>query len=1035
MSRGSPAYISNFILSLHVTLDQAAEDSQNQRAAASSQLQPAAARTFPPSASSRPFPTAPLLTLEYMRLPRTISQTSAPTQSRTTTPSPPRHRRHTDNSGRAGHGHRPDVDSNPSSDSDPHTDPDSDSDSDSDHDRGPEPVARSFASESETDELSHLSPIRTTTSHESLDQVEVENLLSPTRGHTHSLSDDDSLDGHGHVLKRPRARTEKRREDPARSSDSSGGSDPIDGLPGAKRPRTRLSLSPHKVQKPGFNHDDHVRWSSDSHPPSSLDAQPLPILQRRRRKRGGPSRARRRVRDATALESESESSSASDTPSGFTDPPSVDQSLSEPPVSDTNPNLESESSPDRSETPRRKSSRIADSAVRTQDGPSTRLPLAPEASSLRRSQRRPPPALQQRRFLRNASWQSTDSSQNDQLESASSSRFRSDAGLDSSPSSPRSNSNASRHSHARQSILPHAKIARALHEVTSRKSARGQARRKAELLGSVARYKHLLGQTDIFTYFWGLRVQRDPEFAQLLESCADGKAGTVSASPRSRRHRVESKKDSGLGGSSTHEPMVYLDSPEYVQGSLRPYQLDGLNWLIQQYHNHLNGILADDMGLGKTLQTISFLGYLKHVLHISGFHLIVVPRSTLDNWARELRRWVPDLDTVVLTGTQEERRAILKKRVLNGKFEIVLTTYELAQREKTRLMRISWEVLVMDEAHRLKNTQSMAFRGMHGLDTRHRLLITGTPLQNNLKELWSLLHFLVPDVFAQADDFDLWIAGQSDPSAEEKAAGQQDQGTEVGGHERHTEREKALLDNKQAEGPKLLQPNEGHALSEVQTNGRTNSNHPSSGPGSEEVPKEPSDEPSAEQTAKEKKVVQQLHQVLRPFILRRVKGDVEKSLLPKQEINLFVGLTEMQRNWYRALLKRDVDAITSGAKKSRLMNIVMQLRKCCNHPYLFSGAEEEVANNPAWDGTDQHLIDNSAKMIVLDQLLKRFRAEGSRVLIFSQMSLMLDIISDYCDYRGYGTSQSFKPSYILSLSSFFPPAPAPPPPLSCWAED
>lgn len=192
-------------------------------------------------------------------------------------------------------------------------------------------------------------------------------------------------------------------------------------------------------------------------------------------------------------------------------------------------------------------------------------------------------------------------------------------------------------------------------------------------------------------------------------------------------------------------------------------------------------------------------------------------------------------------------------------------------------------------------------------------MITGTPLQNNLHELWALLNFLLPDVFGDAEAFDNWFSGQD-----------KDQDT----------------------------------------------------------------------------VVQQLHRVLRPFLLRRVKSDVEKSLLPKKEVNVYLGMSEMQVKWYQKILEKDIDAVNgAGGKresKTRLLNIVMQLRKCCNHPYLFEGAEP----GPPYT-TDEHLVDNSAKMMVLDKLLKRLRAQGSRVLIFSQMSRLLDILEDYCVFREY----------------------------------
>lgn len=239
-------------------------------------------------------------------------------------------------------------------------------------------------------------------------------------------------------------------------------------------------------------------------------------------------------------------------------------------------------------------------------------------------------------------------------------------------------------------------------------------------------------------------------------------------------------------------------------------------------------------------------------------------------------------------------------------------------REKSTLRKFSWEYIIIDEAHRIKNVDSLLSQIIRTFTSRGRLLITGTPLQNNLQELWALLNFILPDVFSSSEDFDEWF--------------------------------------KSKEG----------------------------------------DEPDA--------IVKQLHKVLRPFLLRRVKSDVEHSLLPKKEINLYVGMTEMQRKWYRMLLEKDIDAVNgaSGKKegKTRLLNIVMQLRKCCNHPYLFDGAEP----GPPYT-TDEHLVDNAGKMVILDKLLKSMQQKGSRVLIFSQMSRVLDILEDYCQFRGFSVSQ------------------------------
>ncbi|CAJ0903934.1 5854_t:CDS:10 [Entrophospora sp. SA101] len=229
------------------------------------------------------------------------------------------------------------------------------------------------------------------------------------------------------------------------------------------------------------------------------------------------------------------------------------------------------------------------------------------------------------------------------------------------------------------------------------------------------------------------------------------------------------------------------------------------------------------------------------------------------------------------------------------------------------LKKFEFQYIVIDEAHRIKNENSMLSQIVRIFQSKNRLLITGTPLQNNLHELWALLNFLLPDLFSSSDDFDSWFESQD---------GDQD------------------------------------------------------------------------------KVVQQLHKVLRPFLLRRIKSDVEKSLLPKKEVNIYVGMSTMQRKWYQRILEKDIAAVNGalgkGESKTRLLNIVMQLRKCCNHPYLFDGAEP----GPPYTN-DVHIIENSGKMIVLDKLLKRLKAQGSRVLLFSQMSRVLDILEDYCIFKNY----------------------------------
>ncbi|KAJ1614895.1 SNF2L-like protein [Cryptosporidium canis] len=401
------------------------------------------------------------------------------------------------------------------------------------------------------------------------------------------------------------------------------------------------------------------------------------------------------------------------------------------------------------------------------------------------------------------------------------------------------------------------------------------------------------------------------------------------------------------------------EQPDCITGKMKYYQLEGLNWMFQLYKHNINGILADEMGLGKTLQTISILGFLKSAFKVEGPHIILTPRSTLDNWYCELKRWCPSLRVVKLHGDRHLRDKIFSTLLFPGnkifvdaklnnesndladdeekdssypnsedklafanfdysdgnlQYNVCLTTFEMAIKEKWRLQKIDWQYCILDEAHRIKNEKSLLSEVVRLLKSKNRLLITGTPLQNNLKELWSLLNFLMPNIFSSSDDFEsLFDFSKLDSDDQQKC------------------------------------------------------------------------------------VIKTLHQILRPFMLRRLKIDVERDLPPKRELYVYIGLSKLQKKIYSELLTRNLDVLNSAcSNKTQMLNLLMQLRKTCNHPYLFDGVEP---GPPYVEGF--HMVEASGKMVLLHKLLPKLFSQGSRVLLFSQMTRLLDIIDDYLRWCGY----------------------------------
>ncbi|KAF5270113.1 hypothetical protein FQA39_LY08525 [Lamprigera yunnana] len=430
------------------------------------------------------------------------------------------------------------------------------------------------------------------------------------------------------------------------------------------------------------------------------------------------------------------------------------------------------------------------------------------------------------------------------------------------------------------------------------------------------RFDYLLKQTEIFSHFMSSQPSKTTNKPKSGRPKKIKEVEQVSEAGDHRHRKTEQEEDEELlaeSNTKVKSTVRFECNPHYIKnGEMRDYQVRGLNWMISLYENGINGILADEMGLGKTLQTISLLGFMKHYKSIPGPHIVVVPKSTLANWINEFEKWCPSVRAVCLIGEKEARSTFIRDVMMPGEWDVCITSYEMIIKEKSVFKKFNWRYMVVDEAHRIKNEKSKLSEILREFKTTNRLLLTGTPLQNNLHELWSLLNFLLPDVFNSSDDFDAWF------------------NTNL-----------CLGDNA---------------------------------------------------------LVERLHAVLKPFLLRRLKSEVEKRLKPKKEVKVYVGLSKMQREWYTKVLMKDIDIVNGAGKieKMRLQNILMQLRKCTNHPYLFDGAEP----GPPYT-TDEHLVYNCGKLVILDKLLPKMKEQGSRVLIFSQMTRMLDILEDYCLWRQY----------------------------------
>jgi ATP-dependent DNA helicase len=536
----------------------------------------------------------------------------------------------------------------------------------------------------------------------------------------------------------------------------------------------------------------------------------------------------------------------------------------------------------------------------------------------------------------------------------------------------------------------------------------------------------------------------------LSKKDLEEKAGQASISEALAEESKGDVKPSDIGMQNLRS----AKQPDLVTGGLmRTYQLEGLEWLQSLYENGLNGILADEMGLGKTIQTISFIAFLREK-GINGPFLIAAPLSTTSNWVAEFKKWTPDIPVILYHGSKQEREEMRRKQLRNPSskdFPVICTSYEICMNDRKHLSHFGWKFIIIDEGHRIKNMNCKLIRELQSYQSANRLLITGTPLQNNLAELWALLHFLMPSIFNNFESFESWF----DFSALKEKGGA----------------EQILSEDRQ------------------------------------------------------KNLVTSLHAVLKPFLLRRIKADVETSLPKKREYVLYAPLTQTQRDLYQEILggnsraylenklvesisrsatpgstrsssrKRKVASEVTTPQKStktsrastpatggtsstrtrkakknqqyeelsdtkyfqqledepesstsdleeedeeetersktlalakreiahkKLLNPIMQLRQCCNSPHNFYYPFDLDDHTPV----DETLVTESGKMLLLDRLLPELITKGHKVLIFSQFKTQLDLLETYCEeLRGWPTcridgsiAQSDRQEQILSFN-------------------
>jgi len=417
------------------------------------------------------------------------------------------------------------------------------------------------------------------------------------------------------------------------------------------------------------------------------------------------------------------------------------------------------------------------------------------------------------------------------------------------------------------------------------------------------------------------------------------KRGRDSSSAKKSKRNLEdslSKHNKEQVGSKP----IFIQPANLSKGCvLKDYQLEGVRWMTSLYENGVSGILADEMGLGKTIQVIALIAHLQ-TMHVNGPFIVIAPLATLPNWVREFEKWLPSVNVIRYHGNNSEREEMLRgplniRNRRNKDFPVIVTSYEVSIRDKKKLNRLGeFTYLVVDEGQRLKNHRCTLIQSLKAISASNRLLLSGTPIQNNLDELWSLLNFVNPQIFDDLSVFQSWFGFR-----------------DIGQKGSYSTSEDQIMEEQ-----------------------RKNS------------------------------TVSKLHEILRPFLLRRIKTDVLTDMPPKKEVIVYSGMSKLQSGYANLIEQgtlRDI-LLAQGIEDARSLsqtNKQMNHRKNSNHPFLFGEPIDPNSGHHMGTAHPHLLVRASGKFALLDRMLTRLFEDKHQVLIFSQMTAVLNVMEDYLVHK------------------------------------